>query len=161
MECPFIVLLVGSTALSPERGSLGRRLARAGGSCLRPVPVLVGQGAVPDVSWAARGQRLPNPAPRPCTELRAAAGGLHAETLLDNAVRSKGRRTAKTSRRDAEAMRLRIGATVGVTVDRLRLDGCQPGITTIGDRGRAYEREGRPMREKPVLSRRRGVRWRT
>ena len=101
MECPLIVLLRGSDVLSAERGSSGRRSERAGGLCSRPLHVSVGQGAVADVSWAARERRSTHPAPRRCCELRAATGGQLVEMLLGSAAQSKGPQIAKTSRRDA------------------------------------------------------------
>jgi len=101
MECTLIVLLRGSDVLSAERGSSGRCFERAGGLCSRPLHVSVGQGAVADVSWAARERRFPHPAPRRCVELRSAAGRQLVEPPLGSAAQLKGHQIAKTSRRDA------------------------------------------------------------
>ena len=101
MECPLIVLLVGSAVLSAGCGTPGRRLARRRGLRPRPSHVIVVQGAVADVSWAAWARRFSHPAPRRCGELRAATGGQLPELLLGSAAQPKGPQIAKTSRRDA------------------------------------------------------------
>lgn len=101
MDCRLIVLLVRPAELMAGCGAPGRRFEWQDRRCFRPLHVIVVEGAVADVYWAAEVRRLARKVLWRCGEMQGVAGGQVAEMLPGTAVGSNVPGIAKAAQRDA------------------------------------------------------------